>query len=500
MRKNLIYLVAAILVASFSGCQEASVSDDLESGNAVKATISAQALTGAEATKAELSELVYYLEIYSGDALYEDLGSSTSGEFSTSLITGLDYTFVAWADYGMGFYDAAGEAGEANLASVNVDLTAYAINDECRDAFAGTCVVEKFDGSAISFTLTRPFARINVATTDITDNMAGFLPTDVQLDYATALYTSYNVLTGEVNEATSTLTTSVTKFVDETGSISFDYLFAPAAGGVADFTASFIKDGSKISSYTFTNIPYKQNYQTNISGSLLTEQGDITIDVTDKWDGSTDEYAGYEKTTVAQLQAGVYPESDYWEITDETIPDNAFYNNRPDVGDRKISIYCPNATSIGNYAFYKCTSLMTVECPLVTSIALEAFTSCFNLTVVELPSATTIGQAAFNSCISLMTIELPLVTSIGSFAFISCISLMTIELPLVTSIGQAAFSFCTALKTVTIATESEVTFGGGVFEGVTTTDIDLTVGSQNDDVDVDNKTWNGYTFNSITEI
>ncbi|MFI3288168.1 MAG: leucine-rich repeat domain-containing protein [Rikenellaceae bacterium] len=567
MRRQIFYLMAVLATVSFSGCQEASVNADLESGNAVKATISAQALTGAEATKAELSELVYYLEIYSGDALYEDLGSSTSGEFSTSLITGLDYTFVAWADYGMGFYDAAGEAGEANLASVNVDLTAYAINDECRDAFAGTCVVEKFDGSAISFTLTRPFARINVATTDITDNMAGFLPTDVKLDYTTALYTSYNVLTGEVNETTSTLTTSVTEFVNETGSISFDYLFAPTAGGVADFTAFFIKDGSEISSYTFTNIPYKQNYQTNISGSLLTTQGDITIDVTDSWEDEIDEtITVYETTTVALLQAGIYPTSDYWEIIDETIPDNAFYYNTLSVGNRQITIYCPNATSIGESAFSRDSYLISIECPNVITIGDNAFNYCTKLTTVEfinaitigscafmssevlstviLPNVTTVEFSAFNNCnelvvlelpealtigddcfkdaraltelylpkvillgvwalanTQLVTLDLPNVESVGKYAFYYCDDLLTLSMPKLTSIGYCSLQSCKVLTSLTIATESTLTeIGEDVLSFTTPANINLTIGSSNEGVDVDAKTWNGYTFNSITVI
>ncbi len=438
--------MSALSVVSFSGCQQASIDNDIESGNTVMATISAQALLATENTKADISELVYYLEVYCDGEFYGDLGSSTDGNFSTDLIPGLDYTFVAWADYDKGYYDAAGTLGEANLTAVNIITDAYVINDEYRDAFAGTYDVEKFDGAAIAFTLSRPLARINVATTDITELVvASSLPTDVKLSYTTELYTSYNVLTGEVNADSQLLETTTAALVDATtGDISYDYLFAPSEGGVVDFTATFYKeDGSEYSSYSFTNIAYKQNHQTNISGSLL---GDVLVE--------------YEKITVEDLKAGTYPTSDYWLIEDNTIPDQAFYSSSSSTlsldADRKISIYCPNATSIGDWTFSECSSLATID--------------------------------------------LPNVTSIGELAFLECSSLATVSIPKVTNVDYCAFRDCTALKTMTIATESQVTFWGNyVLHGVTTTNIDLTVGSLNSgDIDIENKTWNGYTFNSIT--
>ncbi|MFI3298485.1 MAG: DUF6562 domain-containing protein, partial [Rikenellaceae bacterium] len=208
MRKQFIYMMSALAVAGFSGCQQASIDSDIESGNTVMATISAQAILATENTKAETSELVYYLEAYCDGEFYGDFGSNTDGNFSADLIPGLDYTFVAWADYNKGYYDAAGTLGEANLTAVNIITEAYVINSEYRDAFAGAYVVENFDGKPISFTLSRPLARINVATTDNLNGIADYLPTGVKLSYTTDVYTSYNVLTGEVNADSQLLETA----------------------------------------------------------------------------------------------------------------------------------------------------------------------------------------------------------------------------------------------------------------------------------------------------
>ncbi|MBQ4072910.1 MAG: leucine-rich repeat domain-containing protein [Clostridia bacterium] len=115
-------------------------------------------------------------------------------------------------------------------------------------------------------------------------------------------------------------------------------------------------------------------------------------------------------------------------------------------------------TSIGNRAFYECTSLVSIEIPSsITSIGHYAFVGCTSLTSIEIPSSvTSIGDDAFASCWSLTSIEIPSsVTSIGNFAFYCCMSLTSIVIPSsVTSIGSSAFENCTSL-TIYCEAESE---------------------------------------------
>ena len=65
-------------------------------------------------------------------------------------------------------------------------------------------------------------------------------------------------------------------------------------------------------------------------------------------------------------------------------------------------------------------------------------------------SVTSIGDRAFYYCTSLTSITIPdSVTSIGSYAFDGCTGLTSITIPdSVTSIGYCAFDGCTGLKTV----------------------------------------------------
>ena len=148
----------------------------------------------------------------------------------------------------------------------------------------------------------------------------------------------------------------------------------------------------------------------------------------------------------------------------------------------------PNTvTSIGNYAFYYCTSLTNISIPSsVTSIGNNAFSTCRNLTSINIPSGVTaIGTAAFSDCSGLTSITVDsnnitfdsrnncnaiikksnneliagckntvipnTVTRIGNYAFYYYTSLTSISMPSsITSIGQYAFGYCTGLTNVTI--------------------------------------------------
>ena len=120
----------------------------------------------------------------------------------------------------------------------------------------------------------------------------------------------------------------------------------------------------------------------------------------------------------------------------------------------KTVIINDGVTSIGNQAFYGCSSLTSITIPeSMTSIAGGAFEDCSSLTSVTIPnSVTSIGSFAFYGCTSLTSITIPnSVTSIGDYAFYGCSSLTSITIPnSVTSIGESTFSGCSSLTSVTI--------------------------------------------------
>ena len=129
-----------------------------------------------------------------------------------------------------------------------------------------------------------------------------------------------------------------------------------------------------------------------------------------------------------------------WELDDEgtlTISGtgemrNYLYDTSPWISHRtaiKAVIMESGVTSIGDYAFFNCWSLLWITIPEgVISIGEASFFECKKMTSISLPeSLTMIGESAFCACDSLISVTIPEnVSSIGFQAFYSDDSLESI--------------------------------------------------------------------------
>ncbi len=123
-------------------------------------------------------------------------------------------------------------------------------------------------------------------------------------------------------------------------------------------------------------------------------------------------------------------------------------------------------TYIGNSAFYGCGGLASITIPSgITSINDNAFSYCRELASVSLPNGLTeIGRATFIDCEELTSINIPnTVNYIGDYAFDYCKKLTSITIPNgVTAIGETTFYCCESLTSVSIP-ESVKTIGNMAF-------------------------------------
>ena len=102
---------------------------------------------------------------------------------------------------------------------------------------------------------------------------------------------------------------------------------------------------------------------------------------------------------IEQLEAALESKASPKPIRDTEIEDALITRTCTEYSNDRVK-------SIGNYAFYSCTYLTSVNFPVCTNIGSYAFQSCINLTSVNFPACTNIGEYAFRSCTSLNTLTL----------------------------------------------------------------------------------------------
>ena len=140
-----------------------------------------------------------------------------------------------------------------------------------------------------------------------------------------------------------------------------------------------------------------------------------------------------------------------------------------------ISIEAPLVTSISNYAFENCTALTSFTIPnTIATMGQYVFYGCSLLTTINFPASSTtytvIGNSTFNNCLGLTSIIIPnYITKIGttndSYSFRSCSNLQTVTFASpssLTSIGSYAFAGCSQLQTITLP-NSITSIGDSIF-------------------------------------
>ena len=171
---------------------------------------------------------------------------------------------------------------------------------------------------------------------------------------------------------------------------------------------------------------------------------------------------GLNKVTVGEgAFIGEYAFADSSVVTVEllgkggvTVSDSAFS------GASKLSSFDFSrvAGRLGDYAFYGCTSLKSVNAPEIVEIGAGCFADCYALQSFSAAKLETIGDYAFAAYAensprgaAIKTVYAPNLKKVGAGAFYMCIYLESIDLSGVTEIGTTAFALCSSLKEVELS-------------------------------------------------
>ena len=236
------------------------------------------------------------LEIYQDGVLYGERQSvdfAGSASFNARLVAGDTYDFVFWADYAEGnategFQDVSYNTAEG-LTAITVIADDYLNNDDTRDAFFGSYNVTIESGKTYDYTLTRPFGRIQMITTDIQSAETDLTGATVKVSFA-QVPAGFNALSKTVSSerieivpAAAAPVFEVPAADDAEAQLSYDYIFASGNDGetLVNFSLDIEKDGQTLcSGFSADNIPVRQNYRTNVRGRFLSQSGtDVDIDV-----------------------------------------------------------------------------------------------------------------------------------------------------------------------------------------------------------------------------
>ena len=294
-------------------------------------------------------DIRYILEVYDaeddgdGEPIYRErlvncLDKYAPTTFALRLVPERNYKFVVFADFAaegnaeltepadkLAIADLYYNTADLRNITAKTDVQGWNAMNEARDAYFVsqnvfvTDVTKTFNET---LTLTRPFGKVRVITTDL-DYIKGYSePGYVEVKYQTeTIYKSFNAVNGLLNAAEMTgdeleyeyavdksapytagydsITTNQTLFTD--------YVFAKEGEQIpVNFTMTVYEDAAKtkkIHEQDFnTQIPVQRNHLTTIVGDMLTTQANIQIKINDDF---VDEFVrgandGHDNSTIIE--------------------------------------------------------------------------------------------------------------------------------------------------------------------------------------------------------
>ena len=299
MKKYFLSIVALAVMLFATSCQESLVEPQV--GGTTTFTVQLPDAMGTKAIgDASIIDRLYV-------AVYENFDENggtlpTSAIYKTNvpvsggvatvalnLIQGQKYDIVFWAQNGTSYVDENSEL-------LSIPMKNIFHNNEEGAAFFHFEPNFEPKGYAKGITLRRPFAQLNLGTTEESlETDLGDVTLIKSKVVVSSVATSFNTVTGEgVAETTTSATYEANIVFDQcltvSGKdyvyISMDYL--PIVGdnqALVTVAAEIKLENGQVISHEFTNVPVKENYRTNIVGNLISSSTDFNVVVDAEFDG-----------------------------------------------------------------------------------------------------------------------------------------------------------------------------------------------------------------------
>ena len=281
-----LFLLAMGFLLTLAACQQDESIVDPASQSSFTVEIpqtAARAVTDQFGTGTSVNRCI--LEIYHGDQLYNRIEKGVTQKTVTfdnlRLVSSQTYDFVFWADCAEGSENNFTDKAYNTTSLKNItNQGEFVGNSDERDAFFAKKTLKVTGTFTENITLTRPFGLLIVKTNDLSEIKEEALkPTGYTVNFK-GLPNTFNAFTGEVS-GSADVTYTANELAKNDGTISMDFLWASEnESALSDFTMTFLNGKNIIcTNDAFTNIPIRRNYKTNVSGNLLTKQGNIEVTI-----------------------------------------------------------------------------------------------------------------------------------------------------------------------------------------------------------------------------
>ena len=300
-------------MVTFTAQLPANLSRAYGDGNVAK-TIK-YAIYDAEATTIEP------LKVHGDEAktygTYNLAAGETTATITLQLAQGKKYNAVFWADATEGS-PYTFNADDATIVATYTNATS---SNENFDAFYGKAYIEVDGAASVPAELTRPFAQLNIGTSDYdAAKAAGYEVTQTAVTVS-GVNKTLDLLTGNVpdNESADVEfgANSLASAAESAGDfpagsnykyLSMNYVLVGTNGISANVTMTTYNANNVSQTFTYNAVPLKPNYRTNIYGALLTNPVDYNVSISagfagtenknvDVWDGTSKTEPTYNEET-----------------------------------------------------------------------------------------------------------------------------------------------------------------------------------------------------------